>query len=299
MKDSIIETKRIEWLDVIKALGIILVYFGHAHVSGYIYIYMFHMPMFFIISGFCWNEEKNRSMSFKAFAKKKFKAYMIPYFKVAIICFLTVGIAKSLIKYGISDAFSDQIMKYLFGITVFSRGTVEWLPQCSPIWFLSCLFCAEIIFYWIMKTKDYVLPLVLFAGLLGYGCSIIGKYFPWNIDNALSAIPLLYIGIMVKKYQSVILSYWLMPIFLTLTVFAFFHPIIVDFDGNHFSNQFLMYLYGTVITLSIFQVISRLPIGGVFCNLLVNRRLYYLATIMPSIRLSMHRISQRTLGLME
>ena len=89
MKDSIIETKRIEWLDVIKALGIILVYFGHAHVSGYIYIYMFHMPMFFIISGFCWNEEKNRSMSFKAFAKKKFKAYMIPYFKVAIICFLT------------------------------------------------------------------------------------------------------------------------------------------------------------------------------------------------------------------
>ena len=73
-----IETKRIEWLDVIKALGIVLVYFGHAHVPGNIYIYMFHMPMFFIISGFCWNEEKNRSMSFKAGAKKKFKAYMIP-----------------------------------------------------------------------------------------------------------------------------------------------------------------------------------------------------------------------------
>lgn len=62
MQNSIKETKRIEWLDVIKALGIMLVYFGHAHVPGNRYIYMFHMPMFFIISGFCWNEEKNRSM---------------------------------------------------------------------------------------------------------------------------------------------------------------------------------------------------------------------------------------------
>lgn len=207
-------------------------------------------------------------MSFKAFAKKKFKAYMIPYFKVAIICFLTLGIAKSLIKYGINDAFSDQIMKYLFGITVFSRGTVEWLPQCSPIWFLSCLFCAEIIFYLIMKTKDYVLPLILFAGLLGYWCSIIGKYFPWNIDNALSAIPLLYIGLLVKKYQRIMLSYWLMPIFLTLTAFAFFQPIIVDFDGNHFSDQFLMYCYGTVITVSIFQIVRRLPIRGGYLQII-------------------------------
>lgn len=275
-----------------------LVYLGHAHVPGIIYIYLFHMPMFFIISGFCWNEDKNRSMAFIAFAKKKFKSYMMPYFKVATICLLTLGIGKSIIVYGFSDAFCDQILKYLFGITVYSRGTVEWLPQCSPIWFLSCLFCAEIIFYWIMKTKNLVLPLVILVGLLGYGCSLIGKYFPWNIDNALSAIPLLYIGVMVKKFQRLMLSYWLMPIFLALTVYAFLNPVIVDFDGNHFSNQALMYLYGSVITISIFQIVSRLPFRGGICNSLKNKRLPYLVTIMPSIRLSMHRTLQRVLGLM-
>lgn len=49
--------KRIEYLDYAKGIGIILVVLGHILIKGNIkiYIYSFHMPLFFIISGYLFN----------------------------------------------------------------------------------------------------------------------------------------------------------------------------------------------------------------------------------------------------
>lgn len=46
--------KRIEWIDIAKAYGIIAVVFGHALASGNTtnIIYWWHMPLFFIVGGF-------------------------------------------------------------------------------------------------------------------------------------------------------------------------------------------------------------------------------------------------------
>ncbi|MBF1069294.1 MAG: acyltransferase family protein, partial [Prevotellaceae bacterium] len=53
------QTKRIEALDIAKGIGIILVIIGHMS-SSYLrdWIYSFHMPLFFIISGICFKTEK-------------------------------------------------------------------------------------------------------------------------------------------------------------------------------------------------------------------------------------------------
>lgn len=48
--------KRIHWIDWAKFIGIWLVIIGHAPIIGGIFIYMFHMPMFFMISGFLYNK---------------------------------------------------------------------------------------------------------------------------------------------------------------------------------------------------------------------------------------------------
>ena len=44
------ETKRIEWIDTLRGIAMILVVLGHAFQAGGIprkYIYSFHMPLFF------------------------------------------------------------------------------------------------------------------------------------------------------------------------------------------------------------------------------------------------------------
>ena len=58
-------TRRDTVLDITKAIGIILMVMGHLHFSEDVfdkYIYAFHMPLFFIVSGIlfisCWLHEK-------------------------------------------------------------------------------------------------------------------------------------------------------------------------------------------------------------------------------------------------
>ncbi|MCF0193574.1 MAG: acyltransferase family protein [Bacteroidaceae bacterium] len=47
-----VETNRLYWIDWAKARGIILVVLGHMHSPLSHWIFVFHMPMFFMISGY-------------------------------------------------------------------------------------------------------------------------------------------------------------------------------------------------------------------------------------------------------
>lgn len=51
---------RVEWVDVAKGIGIILVVLGHNQSPDYIikFIYSFHMPLFFFLSGYLTNPSK-------------------------------------------------------------------------------------------------------------------------------------------------------------------------------------------------------------------------------------------------
>lgn len=243
---------RMQWLDTAKAFGMLLVYIGHCNIPGWNkYIYLFHMPFFFIISGFLWNKEKNLSFSFKEYLIKKFKAYIIPYFKIATICFILYGIFVNILRLGWgTDEYFNQLAKYLFGIMIYSRGTVEWLPNCSPIWFLTCLFVAEIIFYFIMRNK-YPTATTIVVGLLGFMFSGWIK-LPWNIDNALTATVLLYIGLLFRKYWN-ILATWkvLFPGIILSILLIYTNETLVDFDGNTYTNILAMYIKSIIITLSL------------------------------------------------
>lgn len=44
-------------IDVIKGMAIILVVLGHCGFPATNFIYLFHMAVFFIASGYCWNEK--------------------------------------------------------------------------------------------------------------------------------------------------------------------------------------------------------------------------------------------------
>lgn len=253
--------QRLEWIDVAKAIGIILVFIGHCDISGVnSYIYYFHMPLFFIISGLCWNIEKNKTYGFVEFVKKKFKSYVIPYFKICLICLVLLGIPEALLKFGLTSEFFVLIEKYLTGIVLLSKGSTEWLPHCSPVWFLTCLFCAEVVMWFVMKQKKpwaYVIAL----GSLGYVMSLVGK-FPWNIDTACTAIPLIYVGVLIKDFLKNYSNIGVLVLLFCLsTLFLLFGLVEVDFDANRYENILLMYAGSIVVSLTILAA-TRLVFGG-------------------------------------
>ena len=93
--------KKWEEVDVLYAIGIILVVLGHSHVSDWSFfsgtavesmisfIYVFHMPLFFFIAGFLFCNSD--SLSKKGFAKwicDKVIRLMTPYIVLSVLAIL-------------------------------------------------------------------------------------------------------------------------------------------------------------------------------------------------------------------
>lgn len=75
--------KRNTYLDVIKGIGIFLVVLAHVSESHSItrVIYSFHMPLFFIISGYVYGKY-NKVENCRLFVQKKISSLLVPYFVI-------------------------------------------------------------------------------------------------------------------------------------------------------------------------------------------------------------------------
>jgi len=77
-------------LDIAKGIGIILVVIGHLHEAPLLlvkFIYSFHMPLFFILSGYIYNITKYSSLSLYEYIRSKWGNLIIPYFAMALSCY--------------------------------------------------------------------------------------------------------------------------------------------------------------------------------------------------------------------
>ncbi len=77
-------------LDLLKGFAIFLMVFDHVGWGDIVHTYIqsFHMPLFFVVSGYLWNNE----YSVAEVAKKRAKSVMIPYasfatFYMLLLCF--------------------------------------------------------------------------------------------------------------------------------------------------------------------------------------------------------------------
>lgn len=80
--------ERNKTIDNAKGIGIILVIAGHLFTKDsipFMYIFSFHMPLFFIISGYLMNGDKYSTLI--ECAKTSFVRYVKPYFAFCIIGF--------------------------------------------------------------------------------------------------------------------------------------------------------------------------------------------------------------------
>lgn len=74
------QEKRLDYIDIAKGLGMLAIIWGHIMEVGTtnIFVYAFHIPLFFFISGAVFQKDKYKS--FKDFAKRRIKTLVIPYF---------------------------------------------------------------------------------------------------------------------------------------------------------------------------------------------------------------------------
>lgn len=131
--------KRIEWIDTAKGIGLILVILGHLHIPFMTtWIYLFHMPLFFFLSGLVYSGGK---YTWKQYLIKKAKSLLVPYVTYGFIILLFYTIVNSII--GVENS--------LYGSTreMFKNLIIQ--EHFWTIWFLTALFLVEIIYYFLNK----------------------------------------------------------------------------------------------------------------------------------------------------
>ena len=182
--------QRINWIDWAKVFAIYLVVLGHllskTGREGYIFnfIYSFHMPFFFFISGYLFNIKEN---NFRSFLKGSIRSLLVPYVLLNLIgnFFLipTWVLAK---QWPI-----DQLFYF---ITADGRG------EPGPTWFLVCLFQVRLLSYFIVRqTSVWRLLVVSFCILIAY---LFPFHLYWRIDTVFMVIPFYIAGYELKSKLS-------------------------------------------------------------------------------------------------
>lgn len=135
--------KRLEFIDVAKGIGILLVVLGHLNSAEQPirnFIYSFHMPLFFFLSGLFFKGNTD----FKTFLKKSVKTLLVPYL---------IFVALDCIVYIIDNGFQTESVIFALKSRALSATGLRLRITNLPIWFLFALFYIRILYYFVHKNK--------------------------------------------------------------------------------------------------------------------------------------------------
>lgn len=199
-----VEKKRIDWIDTLRGLAMFFVVWGHNQKNGTLirkYIYSFHMPMFFFISGLTFGEADK--LPFKDFLKKKVKGLIIPYIVLNILCYII-----RLIFYKTGIIASFDYIGYIGGV-FYANNKILPIPA-GPSWFLISLLLVDIIFYFLKRNtnSDFELGVSCFiCALISYVNSL-SKFQirgPFHFEAVLMGVMFYYLGYLfiknIKKFD--------------------------------------------------------------------------------------------------
>ena len=191
-------------IDAAKGLALLSVVLGHVillHTFPSNWIYTFHMPAFFFLSGMTFRPEKYDGLL--PFLKDKARKRLLPYLGITALAFFICMLRPAYRAPVLNDGWSHQLL-WIFYYTQ---------PQnlyVGQLWFLVALFWAELM-AWIwfqLAGKRHLLVKcysVFLLALLAVRIQEINPYLPvgnrlpWKIDSALCACVFLIAGYWTEK----------------------------------------------------------------------------------------------------
>lgn len=275
--------KRLNWLDVGKGLGMILVMLGHTNIPSPLkaFIYTFHMPLFFFLSGYLFSVGKYPN--FKFFLSKKISSLLVPYLFFSILAYVwfIITFKSGLVHY------HDNLLKPLFGTIVAIRNS-EWTIHSGTLWFLVCLFCTELIFYIITRkfhTHKSIAIVLLFTSIMGYLYNkLVGIPLPWSLDITMISVSFYGIGYLCKENISRLECFVNIKSFIVLGIINIISGLLnvilsgerTDMFYGNYGNYFLFFI-AALTGISAFIIFTKLIKNIALFQYVGRNSLIYLA----------------------
>lgn len=256
---------RVEYIDVARGIGILLVVIGHnPYVTQqsslpFSIIYSFHIPLFLFLSGIFFSANN----PFTKIVKTRFFSLLVPY----VLAIVGSAVFKKVT--GSSQSLSDMLFGGLYG----TAATVTWVP----LWYLPHIFTVSVFSWGVIRLYQrfsmmvqlgfqaacLVVGFILLKLLLDWFPGVFPKGLPWSVDLLLISSFYFILGYTVKLRGMDILhrSRWLalvsMFIFVGLHVCCSYR---LDLSQRIYDNlvvNTLLSCSGIVITVFLSRVIEQ------------------------------------------
>ena len=278
---SVDNNKRNTTFDVAKGIGIILILATHAHCPFYKFICLFHVAIFFMISGYFLNEKYWSNYELlKEKIKKIFQTLYLPLFTVNTLFILIHNIFIKIGFYTTNEIFynklgfssiwtiGDFIIRFIGGIVLYY---IELMG--GPLWFVKVLFIISLSFCIVSFFLSNIIRkhVEFIRGLICILCLIIGfimyklHFNFYAIGTIFSCVILFYLGFLYKKVEKYIaLNIYSLLISLFCLLICNFYNTEKFFIGiNYYNNPFWLIfasISGFIFILSISLVIEKVKI---------------------------------------
>lgn len=260
-----------------KAIGIILMVMAHAMPVEHIiwrFIYVFHMPLFFIMSGYCFKEEY--LCDTKHFVITKLKGIWLPYIAFSLPFLALHNVFCSLYLYPPDSVIGLKTFLWDAGRIVTRMSNSE-LFLCA-FWFLKELFWGNLIYYCIMRLLkgrvQYVTIILLILSELTILIHFRIPYFGITFVSFFAAF-FIAIGTWWRQAQWRFSKWWIWLIALIIIIGNMFIPY-DSFMRNVTPSTLPIYVIPAIVgTMIVFEICRFIQ---PYLNGFIGRLLYFIGT---------------------
>lgn len=191
---------RYTYIDIAKAIGMLCVMWGHLMLGGRTnsFVYAFHIPLFFFLSGMMFRQK----YSFRQFFVHRMRTLLLPYAIFSVVTWAYWLVRNLVLHLPMKSAFEPLLQ------TILAQGSGGYLVHNVALWFVTCLFAVEMLYFFLAKLPDWACAAACIA------CGILGnwmlqphewfdfKQLPWSLDAAMTAITFYGAGNLLIKHCS-------------------------------------------------------------------------------------------------
>ncbi|MFT8316343.1 MAG: acyltransferase family protein [Clostridium sp.] len=203
---------KVEYMDIAKAYGIIAVVMGHCASPITAFVYLFHMPLFYFVSGYFYKDTNSKNPI--KYIIRKLKGLYLPFIKYELIFLIIHNLLFKFYIYSDKIIYKDNsISRYSLkefvkrGFSIITFGSSEQLT--GALWFCASLFTVTVIFMlldYILKKINInkeIIKFIIISCISILANILIRKsiILPREIDTSLVAMPIYYFGYLFKKYE--------------------------------------------------------------------------------------------------
>ena len=260
--------ERKKWIDIAKGVAIILVIIGHSAPYKSVtrnLIYSFHMPLFFILSGYCTKTFSSVELA-KQYTIRRFKKLFKVVSLIECLTLLYNLWQQQSSLYRIICQTAEKLF-WASGSQIIAPHLAIGMP-----WFLiSLIIGGGIIDNINCRVDDNFSKLIIFTFLpfIGFLFGASKRWLPFNLDVTFVCVGFIYIGMILHKHSKYLMDYKV-PIFLIANILWLYwvnQGLYIELASRHYPGWSISYVEAILSTVVFCYLAQTFENNKTFCNI--------------------------------